>query len=487
MKHNAQMPHLWIEEATYPEDDCACSEPQLFMPQEMGPIEQDCACVQEAPVSLLSAISGTWRRAESLQWMPLPGDFRLAWSPRSHALTLLNSPGWERLETFGRPRPLQTAFDARLAAAGLLAPESTTVLPTDTLAPTTLTVWLHVTNACNLACPYCYVRKDGTGLSFEQGLTLLEQTVRLARQGPYKGLKVKYAGGEPMLAFDRVQRWHIWLEEETDRQGLPLEAVLLTNGTRMTREQARWLREHRIKVMVSVDGVGETHDRLRPRRDGGPSFTLVERPIDEVLLPMGVRPFISMTLTALNVDQAADMARWAVLERGLPLSFNFYRRGLDGIEDLRPSPEALIRALGKAYRLLEEHLPTWPFTAGLLDRVRLFPHSRTCGVGQHYFALNAQGQVAACHMLLEQPLAAEVSPEVLQSAAQQVHNLEVNQKACAECPFATLCSGGCPLETYAVTGRWEVRNPYCEVYRALIPLLLRLEGLRLMKMYGLLS
>jgi uncharacterized protein len=24
----------------------------------------------------------------------------------------------------------------------------------------TLTVWLHIANACNLDCPYCYVRKS---------------------------------------------------------------------------------------------------------------------------------------------------------------------------------------------------------------------------------------------------------------------------------------------------------------------------------------
>jgi uncharacterized protein len=37
------------------------------------------------------------------------------------------------------------------------------------------------------------------------------------------------------------------------------------------------------------------------------------------------------------------------------------------------------------------------------------------------------------------------------------------------------------LETYRVTGRYDVKSPNCNIYKALFPEALRLEGLRLLK------
>jgi len=64
-------------------------------------------------------------------------------------------------------------------------------------------------------------------------------------------------------------------------------------------------------------------------------------------------------------------------------------------------------------------------------------------------------------------------------------NLAVDDKeGCRERAFRYRCSGGCPLETYRATGRWDVQSPHCGIYRALFPAALRLEGLRLLKTAG---
>jgi uncharacterized protein len=67
-----------------------------------------------------------------------------------------------------------------------------------------------------------------------------------------------------------------------------------------------------------------------------------------------------------------------------------------------------------------------------------------------------------------------------------IHNIPVEEKKdCHTCPFRYRCSGGCPLETYRATGRWDAKSPHCNIYRELYPLALRLEGLRLLKINGL--
>jgi len=37
------------------------------------------------------------------------------------------------------------------------------------------------------------------------------------------------------------------------------------------------------------------------------------------------------------------------------------------------------------------------------------------------------------------------------------------------------------LATYRATGRYDVKSPHCNIYQALFPEVLRLEGLRLLK------
>lgn len=69
-----------------------------------------------------------------------------------------------------------------------------------------------------------------------------------------------------------------------------------------------------------------------------------------------------------------------------------------------------------------------------------------------------------------------------------LRNLSVESKeGCRHCEFRYRCSGGCPLETYRSTGRWDVQSPNCRIYKTLYPHALRLEGLRLLKLHGYIS
>ncbi len=40
-------------------------------------------------------------------------------------------------------------------------------------------------------------------------------------------------------------------------------------------------------------------------------------------------------------------------------------------------------------------------------------------------------------------------------------------ETCAGCDYLSVCHGGCPVRTYAITGQFFVKDPYCQVYKAL--------------------
>lgn len=60
--------------------------------------------------------------------------------------------------------------------------------------------------------------------------------------------------------------------------------------------------------------------------------------------------------------------------------------------------------------------------------------------------------------------------------------MPVSTKAdCADCTWRYWCAGGCPLLTHRLTGRVDVKSPYCDVYGAIYPEVVRSEGLCLLK------
>jgi uncharacterized protein len=287
-----------------------------------------------------------------------------------------------------------------------------------------------------------------------------------------------------------VRQLHDYARQLAVEHRLDLRAVVLSNGTVWTPAMARWLVEAGVKLMISLDAVGAAHDAQRPTRAGRGTFARIEHIVDNVLLPAGVKPDISITITARNSAAAAEAVAWAI-ERDLPFSLNFYRQNLQSAnyEDLRLEETQIIEGLRRAYGVVEQQLPLRPFLSGLLDRVQPEAHTHTCGVGQSYLVFTHTGQVAQCQMHLDQGRPYTGADDVLELAANgSIPLVAVDEKeGCRDCLWRYRCAGGCPLETYRATGRFDVKSPHCHIYTTMFPLALRLEGLRLMKLNGVLT
>lgn len=114
-----------------------------------------------------------------------------------------------------------------------------------------------------------------------------------------------------------------------------------------------------------------------------------------------------------------------------------------------------------------------------------FERQRSCGVGQDYVVIDQRGQVAKCHMEIERTLGDIFSDDPLQLVRRDettALNLAVDEKAgCRDCTWRYWCSGGCTVATFRATGRYDIKSPNCNIYKAIYPQALRLEGLRLLK------
>ncbi len=381
------------------------------------------------------------------------------------------------------PEPSRAAI-ADMIRLGLLVPagDEPRLLPE---TPTVLNAWLHVTNACNLDCAYCYVTKSGETMPPEVGRQAVDAVLRTAVRHGFSGVRLKYAGGEPSLNFSLVAELHQYARAQAEQHGLALEGVLLSNGVALSDRLLTTLLVQNIGLAVSLDGLDGSHDAQRPRADGGGTARAVRRTLEHAQA-LGLCPDVTVTVTGRNLDALPETVAW-LLTLNLPFALNFYREHdrTNGRHDLTLADDRLIEAVRRAFAVIETNLPPYSLLNCLLDRVQMaVPHHYPCAVAHNYLVVDHQGRVAQCQMTMDRPVSTIWAADPLadvQHVPGGVPGLSVEEKeGCAECEWRYWCAGGCPLQTQRATGRYDSRSPLCAVYRALMPDLLRLEGLRLL-------
>jgi len=428
-----------------------------------------------------------WQLAPDLYRAPLPGDHTLVFSPSGPTgVVVLNQPARTTLDSFTRPRPLSGATAIQLAALGLLVPASNPQPPIPNLQSHTLTAWLHITNACNLRCAYCYLRKTNEAMDEVTGRAAVEAVFRSAVRHGFRAVKLKYAGGEPTLNFPLIRLLHHYAQTLAEHTGLELRETVLSNGVALTDSMLDFIRDAGMRLMLSLDGVGDTHDAQRTFANGKGSFSTVVRGVDRAL-GRGIRPYLSITVTRRNAGGLPDAVAFA-LDRGLLFNLNFYRDHdyPRSREEWPAEDDRLIAAVRSAFAVVERRLPRQSFIAALLDRASFSaPHRHVCGAGRNYLVIDPHGRVARCQMEMKHTVAdvwADDPLATVRAKAPGFQNVSVDEKeGCGDCPWRYWCAGGCPLLAYRVAGRSDVKSPYCRVYQALCPEVLRLEGLRLLK------
>lgn len=344
----------------------------------------------------------------------------------------------------------------------------------------TLTAWLHITTQCNLDCAYCYIRKANVTMSESTGRAAVRSLVRSAGEHGYSGLKLKYSGGEASLHYPLVFALHDFARELTSKSNLHFDSILLSNGVKFPDELIVGMRERDMRVMISLDGIGQAHDSQRPFAGGCPTFKHVEETLNR-LADAGISPHISITVTARNMNALPDTVRF-VLDRDLLFSLNFVRQtaAMPLENELRCDPQSMIHTLETVCDIIEARLPAWSMVGSIFDRAQLAaPSESCCGRGQNYVAVDCEGRIARCPMELEHTLGDIFEDDPVRMIQSPAENDALSHE-CEACTWRLWCAGGCPLSRKADAFA-GAKSPYCEIYRAMFPKLIRLEGMRIRK------
>ena len=158
---------------------------------------------------------------------------------------------------------------------------------------------IHMTEACNLRCSYCshfMNPKQGSGALSDEEVEFLLEEIRAV---PPHGTVILH-GGEPFLHAETVIRFV---------EASPVQVVIFTNGTLLTKEILERLRGTNALLLLSADGDPETTavTRYKPRKADATEEIFAGL---ELLKDSGVPFGIAMVLGDHNVDDIEGQVRY---------------------------------------------------------------------------------------------------------------------------------------------------------------------------------
>ena len=336
-------------------------------------------------------------------------------------------------------------------------------------------VW-EITLACDLKCHHCGSR---AGKRREEELTTdecLDLVRQLARMGTRE---ITLIGGEAYLRRD-------WLQIIREIRDQGMDCTMQSGGLNLTADRIKSAVDAGLQALgVSIDGLRETHDKLRGVKG---SFDAAFKAL-HLIKKQGITSSVNTQITSLVIPQLRELmdlfidagaTSWQVqltvamgraadhpelllqpyeLLELMPLLAELYSEGADRGFLLLP---------GNNIGYFGPYESVWRGSGD--DRI----YWTSCNAGQNTLGIEADGTIKGCPSLATSSYSGgnirDLSFEQIwwQSDALNINRGRTNGGLwgfCGSCYYADVCKAGCTWTTHSLFGR-AGNNPYCH-HRAL--------------------
>jgi radical SAM protein with 4Fe4S-binding SPASM domain len=344
-------------------------------------------------------------------------------------------------------------------------------------------IYLHMTNDCNLKCPYCYNKGDReTKIKLEK-IGMVAPTMNTEE---YKALiariiecgigRILFTGGEPLMRPDILE-----LIEFARSRSETVKLEILTNAILITDEVAEHLCRHMNSVTISLDGhERHIHEYYRGRNTFEPTVRGIRRLVAKKKELGLAQPYVAIVpaLTDKNIVNMKEIFEYSLDDLGA-----------DGLAPI-------IFQAGDHQEVNITHIPALDVYLEAMDRTREYMTSRAakqeqhaagggprgvaprnhCGVGHGEISVDPGGFVYPCQSLhFDEFVCGNVRENDIKHifdespVMRRVRSTTVDTIAvCSHCDLRYLCNAGCRATAYNVYREFDVHNEiYCNFLETL--------------------
>lgn len=340
--------------------------------------------------------------------------------------------------------------------------------------PKITSAFINVTNACNLACKYCFVHQNPQYMDLQTGKDAVDFLYNnTLEEGGMAHINL--FGGEPMLRYDGFVKPLIEYIKEKHQNDYGIG--MTSNCTLMDEKRLEFLAMANVGLLFSIDGARESQDINRPCTDGSSSFDKLESIIPLVLQYFPDVPFRSTVTPATigklmdnvlfaeecgfhtmyitpNVFEDWDKYATAALQDGLRKYAEHYISSFrKGNRPIFLTPvEGMFKAISQRNRAIDNNIYREDMNCKSCGK---------CGMGaSRYAAIATNGDVITCQEFLSH---ADYSKFLIGNIYEGIDDdkrraIQDNFSAksvvgldCENCPLDRICNGGCIANNYMQT------------------------------------
>jgi uncharacterized protein len=333
---------------------------------------------------------------------------------------------------------------------------------------------LNLTNACNISCTYCYVRDIGApdNMTWPIAKKILDSFFKLQKRHGHTHSLIRFFGGEPMLNWPILE--HILEYVQTIKEEIEVDYILNTNGTVLTSHMVQAIAKNRVRVALSLDGVGPVNDRFRKFRSGQGAFTVIDRNLN-MLLASGCPVGIETTLGDHNHGHLKELVDYLV-DKGtrhncqVPLGLQSItvtpKDGLDNLSTDDKVTEIIETILYARKRGLDAMIGmvTLPFNT-LLGKRR--PGAYCSAMGEE-LCVYPNGEIYPCGIIKIRLGTIKDLEGIFKSDdyIKTSQRIAGNINACRGCDIEAFCAGGCAADAMALNGDIFHPTGNCELEKS---------------------
>lgn len=311
----------------------------------------------------------------------------------------------------------------------------------------------HLTNKCNLHCVGCYSLDDKRNVAKDLSFEELCLSFDYLKEIGVKNLI--FSGGEPLYRKDIVDL------TKYAKVNCEFEAVILiTNGTINRPKDYKELAKYVDVVAVSVDSYSA--DCPAFIRDEG-IFSKIMKTIEE-LKKNDIEVSILPTVHHLNADKMEEYLKLAN-ELDVQISFSLLSAcDTEELKEFLPNSKDL-NIISNCLFETGSSLDDAPVDNSLSAQ-------NYCGAGKSLIAIDTDGTVYPCHMMMAKRYALGNTKEqsiadILTTSrlADEFKYLSVDDiKDCKSCDFKYFCGGGCRARSLMINDDIYQKDPYCQLF-----------------------